>query len=88
MEQAGGPGGEAGSQFGRHFSKLIDDGLTWEFLPWLKSVTRLPVLVKVRGAELTLPSRTCMLDCRAGQVILGEQGCKRGRIWDCCAALC
>lgn len=36
-----------GSKFGRHFSKLIDDSLTWDFIPWLKSVSRLPVLVKV-----------------------------------------
>lgn len=35
-----------GSKFGRHFSKLIDDGLTWDFIPWLKSHTTLPVLVK------------------------------------------
>ena len=35
-----------GSKFGRHFSKLIDDSLTWEFVRWLKGETKLPVLVK------------------------------------------
>lgn len=36
----------AGNRFGRHFSKLIDDALTWDFIPWLKSITHLPVIVK------------------------------------------
>jgi isopentenyl diphosphate isomerase/L-lactate dehydrogenase-like FMN-dependent dehydrogenase len=35
-----------GSKFGRHFTSLIDDGLTWDFLPWIKTITKLPVLVK------------------------------------------
>lgn len=34
----------------RHFSDLFDQALTWEFLPWLKANTRLPVLLKARGA--------------------------------------
>ena len=38
--------GEGESKFGRHFSKLIDDGLMWGFIPWLKTVTKLPILVK------------------------------------------
>lgn len=37
-----------GSKFGRHFSGLIDASLQWDIVPWLKSVTSLPVLVKVR----------------------------------------
>ena len=37
---------DRGNKFGQHFSKFIDDGLTWEFISWLKSVTRLPVLIK------------------------------------------
>lgn len=31
----------------RHFSDLFDQRLTWEFLPWLKKASRLPVLLKV-----------------------------------------
>jgi (S)-2-hydroxy-acid oxidase len=36
----------SGSKFGRHFTSLIDDSLTWEFIPWIKTITNLPVLVK------------------------------------------
>lgn len=39
-----------GSKFGRHFSALFDRTLTWDFLPWLKRSTRLPVLLKVGRA--------------------------------------
>lgn len=37
-----------GSAFGRHFTKLVDDSLTWDFLRWIRSQvpTTLPVLVK------------------------------------------
>ncbi|KAL4525597.1 hypothetical protein Ndes2437A_g04047 [Nannochloris sp. 'desiccata'] len=35
-----------GSKFGRHFTSLIDDSLTWEFIPWIKTITKLPVLLK------------------------------------------
>lgn len=35
-----------GSKFGQHFTSLIDTALTWEFIPWIKTVTKLPVLVK------------------------------------------
>lgn len=31
----------------RHFSDLFDQRLTWEFLPWLKQASKLPVLLKV-----------------------------------------
>ncbi|PSC71251.1 glycolate oxidase [Micractinium conductrix] len=34
------------SKFGRHFSDLFDQQLTWEFLPWLKKKSPLPVLLK------------------------------------------
>jgi (S)-2-hydroxy-acid oxidase len=36
----------SGSKFGRHFTSLIDDSLTWDFIPWIKTITKLPVLVK------------------------------------------
>ncbi|KAL4451168.1 hypothetical protein ABPG77_009240 [Micractinium sp. CCAP 211/92] len=35
-----------GSKFGRHFSDLFDQQLTWEFLPWLKQASPLPVVLK------------------------------------------
>ena len=34
------------SKFGREFSNLIDDSLTWDIIPWLKSITKLPIIVK------------------------------------------
>ncbi|KAL4422891.1 hypothetical protein ABPG75_009088 [Micractinium tetrahymenae] len=35
-----------GSKFGRHFSDLFDQQLTWDFIPWLKQASPLPVLLK------------------------------------------
>jgi len=37
---------ESGSGLVQLFTKEVDDSLTWEFLPWLKKVTKLPVYVK------------------------------------------
>lgn len=28
------------------FASEVDDSLTWEFIPWLRTVTRLPIIVK------------------------------------------
>ena len=36
-----------GSKFGQHFTALIDDRLTWECVEWLKSITKLPIFLKV-----------------------------------------
>jgi 4-hydroxymandelate oxidase len=36
----------AGSGLASYFAALLDPGLTWDALDWLRSVTRLPVLVK------------------------------------------
>jgi 4-hydroxymandelate oxidase len=36
----------AGSGLASYFGALLDPGLTWDALDWLRSVTRLPVLVK------------------------------------------
>jgi len=35
-----------GSLFGSHFTKLIDSSLTWDFIPWVRSVTSLPIIIK------------------------------------------
>ncbi|KXZ56607.1 hypothetical protein GPECTOR_1g547 [Gonium pectorale] len=29
------------------FASEVDDSLTWEFIPWLRSITRLPIIVKL-----------------------------------------
>ena len=34
------------------FTKQIDASLTWEFVAWLRTVTRLPIYVKV-GANVS-----------------------------------
>lgn len=34
------------SEFAQKFSSLIDDSLTWEVVPWLRSITKLPILLK------------------------------------------
>jgi len=34
------------STFGKHFAGLVDDSLTWEFIPWLKTQTKRPILLK------------------------------------------
>lgn len=37
-------GGESG--LAAYFADLLDPGLTWDALPWLRSITKLPILVK------------------------------------------
>lgn len=31
------------------FAKEVDDSLTWEAIPWLRTITKLPIYVKVSG---------------------------------------
>lgn len=38
-----------GSGLFQLFAKEVDDSLTWEFIPWLRTITKLPIFVKVRG---------------------------------------
>ncbi|GIL43172.1 hypothetical protein Vafri_986 [Volvox africanus] len=35
-----------GSGLMRLFAAEVDDSLTWEFIPWLRSITKLPIIVK------------------------------------------
>ncbi|GLC35734.1 hypothetical protein PLESTB_000488900 [Pleodorina starrii] len=35
-----------GSALMRLFTAEVDDSLTWEFIPWLRSITKLPIIVK------------------------------------------
>ncbi|MBA3462006.1 MAG: alpha-hydroxy-acid oxidizing protein [Deltaproteobacteria bacterium] len=37
-------GGESG--LAAYFADLLDPGLTWDVLPWLRSITKLPIIVK------------------------------------------
>ncbi len=45
-----------GSGLMRLFTAEVDDSLTWQFIPWLRSITRLPIIVK---ASYYLPSAVC-----------------------------
>lgn len=45
-----------GSGLSRHFEDNIDASLTWSFVSWLRSVTSLPIFVKVRA--LGIPPHT------------------------------
>lgn len=38
-----------GSGLFKLFASEVDDRLTWDIIPWLKSITSLPIFVKVRG---------------------------------------
>jgi 4-hydroxymandelate oxidase len=40
------PGADRGSAFAKYVDELLDDSLTWDAVDWLRSVSRLPVLVK------------------------------------------
>ena len=49
------PTGHGESGLANHFASGIDAGLTWKDVDWLRSITRLPVLIKgiVRGDDAT-----------------------------------
>jgi 4-hydroxymandelate oxidase len=69
--------GTNGSKFGRHFSSLIDASLAWGFIPWLKSITNLPVLVK--GILAPAGARRA-IEYGADGIIVSNHG---GRQLDC-----
>lgn len=37
-----------GSGLFQLFAKEVDDSLTWDFIPWLRTITKLPIYVKVK----------------------------------------
>ena len=43
---AGRAGAEGDGNFGRHFGSLVDASLAWDVIPWVKSITSLPVVLK------------------------------------------
>lgn len=47
-----------GSGLFQLFAKEVDDSLTWDFIPWLRTITKLPIYVKVKDGAGG--------DCRAG----------------------
>jgi hypothetical protein len=55
-------GGAAGSGLTTLFAKEVDDSLTWDFIPWLRSITRLPIYLKVRP-HLLLPNTRAGRPC-------------------------
>lgn len=44
---------EEGSGLHKLFACEVDDSLTWDFIPWLRSVTKLPIILKVRGMKMS-----------------------------------
>ena len=38
--------GKEDSAYHSMHTSVYDQGLTWEFIPWLRSITRLPILLK------------------------------------------
>jgi len=41
-----------GSGLFQLFAKEVDDSLTWDFMPWLRSITKLPIWIKVRSVTV------------------------------------
>lgn len=62
-----------GSKFQKHFTTIIDPALTWEFIPWIKSKTRLPVLVKVSEKDMANWFSSCFC------VFPGWAACQNGQ---------
>lgn len=46
--------GTSSSHIVRIFQEEVDASLTWAFVSWMREVTQLPILVKVRGLQ-TVP---------------------------------
>jgi hypothetical protein len=38
---------QAGSGLSALFAQEVDPALTWDFIPWLRGLTRLPIILKV-----------------------------------------
>ena len=59
------------SSFTEYVHKMLDDSLTWEAVAWLKSITRLPVLIK---GLLAAPDAALALEHGAAGVIVSNHG--------------
>jgi isopentenyl diphosphate isomerase/L-lactate dehydrogenase-like FMN-dependent dehydrogenase len=67
----GAPPGTDASALAAYFVSQIDATLTWEIIPWLKSVTRLPVLVK---GVLTAEDAARAVEAGADGVVCSNHG--------------
>lgn len=47
-------GSSQGSGLFELFAKEVDDSLTWEAIPWLRSITKLPIYIKVKPVVSTV----------------------------------
>ena len=59
------------STFTEYVHKLVDDSLTWESVDWLKSVTKLPVLIK---GILTAEDAKLAMDHGADGLVVSNHG--------------
>ncbi len=60
-----------GSSFTEYVHKLLDSGLTWESVDWLRSVTKLPVLIK---GILTAEDAALALAHGAAGIVVSNHG--------------
>ena len=61
-----------GSSLMRLFASEIDASLTWDFVPWLKTITRLPIVLK--GILSPLDARLALKHSVAGIVVSNHGG--------------
>jgi hypothetical protein len=58
---------QEGSGLTAMFAKEVDDSLTWDFLPWMRSITRLPIMLKVaHHAEAANSGSDCQASAANG----------------------
>jgi hypothetical protein len=88
---------QAGSGLSSLFQHEVDASLTWDIIPWLKSTTRLPIMVKVSTAMLVQYQQhvvACVLSCiitwQASAAFMNHQQVCRHNDASCanCAAMC
>lgn len=58
-----------GSGLFQLFAKEVDDSLTWDLIPWLRTITQLPIFVKVRP----LVTHGALSACKASQTCCSGQ---------------
>jgi (S)-2-hydroxy-acid oxidase len=59
------------SSFTEYVHKLLDSGLTWESVAWLRSITKLPLLIK---GVLTAEDATLCFDHGAAGIVVSNHG--------------
>jgi len=71
-----------GSSLASAFERRIDASLTWAFVAWLRSVTRLPIYVKARARDRLHHALPCTHAPAASARKRKQQG-RRSRRWRC-----